>query len=578
MRSPAFSLRSGSEAPSSLLAARADTPTKLGTSSEREVLCVSLRKDPKLGLGIVIVGEEAVGHFDLGIFVASIVPNGPADRDGRIRPGGRLISLNKSAWNASPSVRQRRSYRTAPRRCSSSSRSQKDGSSLSPPLNCRPQEISLELRKISGSLGLSITACLSNNLSSGRIYIRSLVPGGDAEKERPLPDGDRLLEVDGISFRGFSYQQAVDCLSKTGEVVTLVVERDLLKLPSVSLNADTGSSISNHSGSSASSPQRVDSCLSSGASKSRDIPKEYRFVTKENTQEVTLTKSDGGFGFSFLMCELDPPTRDFGTLVRIKKLFPGQPAQQSGRILEGDVLLAINGQSLKKLTYPAVLKLFKTSPPEVHLTLCRPAPGCSSGDGGCLREHKNPPDASSPVERGASLIDAGGDDSIFLSSQRQIPGIDLLIGLSENTQEVTLTKSDGGFGFSFLMCELDPPTRDFGTLVRIKKLFPGQPAQQSGRILEGDVLLAINGQSLKKLTYPDVAAGTEDASERQSQMCEKLVVKTGKHKNPPDASSPVERGASLIDAGGDDSIFLSSQRQIPGTIKLFFQLSLSTLS
>lgn len=44
--------------------------------------------------------------------------------------------------------------------------------------------------------------------------------------------------------------------------------------------------------------------------------------------------------------------------------------------------------------------------------------------------------------------------------------------------------------------------RDFGTLVRIKTLFPGQPAQQSGRIQEGDVLLAINGHSLKKLTYP----------------------------------------------------------------------------
>lgn len=37
--------------------------------------------------GIVIVGEDTVGHFDLGIFVASIVPNGPADRDGRIKPG-----------------------------------------------------------------------------------------------------------------------------------------------------------------------------------------------------------------------------------------------------------------------------------------------------------------------------------------------------------------------------------------------------------------------------------------------------------------------------------------------------------
>lgn len=37
--------------------------------------------------GMVIVGEDTVGHFDLGIFVASIVPGGPAAKDGRIRPG-----------------------------------------------------------------------------------------------------------------------------------------------------------------------------------------------------------------------------------------------------------------------------------------------------------------------------------------------------------------------------------------------------------------------------------------------------------------------------------------------------------
>uniref|UniRef100_A0A669B6A2 PDZ domain-containing protein n=1 Tax=Oreochromis niloticus TaxID=8128 RepID=A0A669B6A2_ORENI len=72
----------------------------------------------------------------------------------------------------------------------------------------------------------------------------------------------------------------------------------------------------------------------------------------DNTKEVTLIKNENGLGFSFLMCELDPPTRDFGSLVRIKQLFPGQPAEQSGRIQEGDVLLAINGQSLKDLSYP----------------------------------------------------------------------------------------------------------------------------------------------------------------------------------------------------------------------------------
>lgn len=87
--------------------------TKVRQSTEREVICLTLKKDPKLGLGklalitghrfvsglalcphcglcpsgIVIVGEDAVGCYDLGIFIASIVPGGPADKDGRIQPG-----------------------------------------------------------------------------------------------------------------------------------------------------------------------------------------------------------------------------------------------------------------------------------------------------------------------------------------------------------------------------------------------------------------------------------------------------------------------------------------------------------
>lgn len=78
---------------------------------------------------------------------------------------------------------------------------------------------------------------------------------------------------------------------------------------------------------------------------------------QENVMEVTLTKNVNGLGFSFLMCEIDPPTSHFSSLVRIKQLFPGQPAEQSGRLQEGDVLLTINGQSLKDLSYLVCLKL-----------------------------------------------------------------------------------------------------------------------------------------------------------------------------------------------------------------------------
>ncbi|XP_074519818.1 FERM and PDZ domain-containing protein 2 [Halichoeres trimaculatus] len=405
-----------------------DTPTKLGPSSEREVICVSLRKDPKLGLGIVIVGEDTVGHYDLGIFVASIVPGGPADKDGRIRPGGRLISLNHISLEgvtfseaaevmqnspeevqliiSQPKVRLSpigvrssvlRNYEPhspllADGRLGEDSLDEivsvmmtpKMGNRLSvprevrivgaqdSPLNCsRPEEITVELTKISGSLGISISGGVNTNLQG--IYIRSLVPGGAAERDGRLRTGDRLLEVDGISFQGFTHQQAVSCLSKTGEVVTLTVERQPVSVPRVSLSLDGSSVGSNQS----IRRLRINSCstISTPPSTNSESARIYSFVNDDNTQEVTLTKSSNGLGFSFIMCELDPPTRDFGSLVRIKELFPDQPAQQSGKIQEGDVLLAINGESLKEMSYPKVLKLFKNSPPEVRLTLCRPSPG-----------------------------------------------------------------------------------------------------------------------------------------------------------------------------------------------------------
>ncbi|XP_036072929.1 FERM and PDZ domain-containing protein 2 [Oryzias melastigma] len=436
MLSPACSQRSGSELQSGSPAAR-DTPTKLGAASEREVICVTLKKDPKLGLGIVIVGEDTVGRYDLGIFIASIVPGGPADKDGRIKAGGRLISLDHVSlegvtFNEAAEVMQNSPEEvqlivsqpkvpvspncsrspvlgkyepqtpTDGRSANESSeefvsammtpksghrlnvpqearvQNSQDGVSLSTSLNSvRPEEIAVQLKKISGNLGISISGGVNPSLPHGGIYIKSLVPGGAAERDGRLHPGDRLLEVDGVNFSGLTYQQAVESLSQTDEVVGLVVERESANLPRVSVSAESSSIMSNQSLSPARRHLRLNSSstISNSPSSTSERTRDFSFVTDENTQEVTLTKSSNSLGFSFLMCELDPPTRDFSSMVRIKQLFPGQPAERSGRIREGDVLLAVNGQSLKELSYPKVLKLFKTSPPEVRLKLCRPPPG-----------------------------------------------------------------------------------------------------------------------------------------------------------------------------------------------------------
>lgn len=104
------------------------------------------------------------------------------------------------------------------------------------------------------------------------------------------------------------------------------------------------------------------------------IIKDYSFVSDDNIFKVTLKKRLNGLGFSLFISELDT-SLDCGTIVRIRTLFPGQAAEESGQIQQGDVILSINGETLKGLSYQQVLQLLRNSPSDVQLVLCRPAKG-----------------------------------------------------------------------------------------------------------------------------------------------------------------------------------------------------------
>ncbi|CAK7302709.1 Putative protein FRMPD2-like [Vulpes lagopus] len=63
-------------------------------------------------------------------------------------------------------------------------------------------------------------------------------------------------------------------------------------------------------------------------------------------------------------------------LVRIKRLFPGQPAEENGTIAAGDIILAVNGRPTEGLVFQKeVLHLLRGASQEVTLLLCRPSPG-----------------------------------------------------------------------------------------------------------------------------------------------------------------------------------------------------------
>uniref|UniRef100_A0A3Q3FL38 PDZ domain-containing protein n=1 Tax=Labrus bergylta TaxID=56723 RepID=A0A3Q3FL38_9LABR len=179
---------------------------------------------------------------------------------------------------------------------------------------------------------------------------------------------DRLLEVDGSNLRGVTHQQAVECLKRTGEVVNLLLEREptIILEPRPESPCPPLAQCPSHT-----QPPRTEVSMETTLS---GRAKDYSFVTDENTHEVVLRKSLSGLGFSFNISWLHSGP-DSGSVVRIKRLFPGQPALESGLLREGDIILSVNKEPVKDLSYQRVLFLLRGAPSEVHLLICRPGPG-----------------------------------------------------------------------------------------------------------------------------------------------------------------------------------------------------------
>lgn len=77
---------------------------------------------------------------------------------------------------------------------------------------------------------------------------------------------------------------------------------------------------------------------------------------------MKLMKNSGGLGFSFLQMERDACEHLGGEIVRIKRLFPGQPAAENGEIEVGDVILAVNEKPIQGLSYQVPNSALNESP------------------------------------------------------------------------------------------------------------------------------------------------------------------------------------------------------------------------
>ncbi|XP_040603651.1 FERM and PDZ domain-containing protein 2 isoform X2 [Mesocricetus auratus] len=380
----------------------------------QDVVCVTLKRDPHRGFGFVINEGEDTDQAKPGIFISSLIPGGPAEKAKTIKPGGRILALNHISLEGFTFSMAVRMIQNSPDNielvisqskgvCGNVSSEEKNSTASSGVFctdilsnghqgresahtydqdrNVRGPEMAqaagyhppspleanaggiyfVELAKEEGTLGFSVTGGINTSVPHGGIYVKSIIPGGPAAKEGQILQGDRLLQVDGVSLRGLTHKQAVQCLKGPGQVARLVLERRGPRAAAQCPSADDRmgdahtavSLVTARSG-------RPASCIS---------------VTDGPKFEVKLKKNSSGLGFSFVQMERGSCSHLKSDLVRIKRLFPGQPAEEHGGIAAGDIILAVNGKSTEGLAFQEVLHILRGAPEEVMLLLCRPPPG-----------------------------------------------------------------------------------------------------------------------------------------------------------------------------------------------------------
>uniref|UniRef100_A0A8C3L0B3 Tyrosine-protein phosphatase non-receptor type 13 n=1 Tax=Chrysolophus pictus TaxID=9089 RepID=A0A8C3L0B3_CHRPC len=506
------------------------------SSPEREITLVNLKKDEKMGLGFQIVGGEKTGKLDLGIFIHSVTPGGPADLEGSLKPGHRLISVNSTSLEGV-------SHHTALEIIENA-----------------PEDVTLVISQPKEKP--SKASCSTSHLTNGtRTYVRrsSSVQDNEAESSSEEPsrsrahqravtgsvsassggrrDGSVSSQDSRTESASLSQSQTASCFgrrasgraqqdpqkysdSQSGVLKTSEKRRSSSDSTRAKMKrsgvvesveySDRGDSDMDEATYSSSQEQQVaqkESSSGNAADKMNSKKVSAELLKPGDIFEVELAKKDNGLGISVTVLfdkgGVNTSIKHGG--IYVKAVIPKGAAEEDGKIEKGDRVLSVNGVSLEGATHKQAVEMLRNTGQVVHLLL-------EKGQLSVAKAHApvtpqcTPPNLVGPCEpqEKPAIRATNTKDYSFVTA--------------ENTFEVKLLKNSSGLGFSF--CREDNPTPEQlgSTIVRVKKLFPGQPAAESGQIDIGDVILKVNGASLKGLSQQEVISALRGTSPEVSLL------------------------------------------------------------
>nr|XP_023684421.1 tyrosine-protein phosphatase non-receptor type 13 isoform X2 [Paramormyrops kingsleyae] len=527
-------------------------------SPERAITTANLKKDVKYGLGFQIVGGENSGRADLGTFISSITPGGPADIDGTLKPGDRLISVNSinlegiphdaaveilqntpddvtlvvsqpkerlyddtSAGLAHfrdggqiPSSHERQEDDTE-----SSSEEHVDGRGSPALIQAEPPALSPGGRQESPIFPDSPTASTSLSPTHLGRYLRH-------------PLADPTAQPSAQSTFSDVTPPALPPKMRKAKSPELSKDPDYSDRGDSDMDEDTCSSSQEKKMPKTIKPPSQELTPNCDMGKLSDNDPDVNSLLPGDLFDVQLSKKDNSLGIS-VTGGVNTSVRHGG--IYVKAVIPDGAAELDGRIQKGDRVVAVNGKSLEGATHKQAVEALRDTGQLVHLRLEKGQPPPTRVHAP-LTPKSTPPsvpsqegshDGKPPAQKSDREYSFVTDDNVF---------------------EVGLQKNSSGLGFSFSREEKLPTEPPGSSMVRVKKLFPGQPAAESGLIKVGDVILQVNQTSLKGLSQHEVISALRGTGQEVTLLLcrpEKGVLPVLSSTLTSKASPPVELTAPM---------------------------------
>uniref|UniRef100_A0A672UE56 PATJ crumbs cell polarity complex component n=1 Tax=Strigops habroptila TaxID=2489341 RepID=A0A672UE56_STRHB len=324
----------------------------------RQIESIKIEKPSVGGLGFSVIALKNHSLGEVGIFVKEVQPGSIADRDQRLKENDHILAINCTPLDQNISHQ----HAIALLQQSTGSlhlivaREPVQGNSrtsavllsdINPPETIHWGHVEdVELINDGSGLGFGIVG----GKSSG-VVVRTIVPGGLADRDGRLRTGDHILQIGGTNVQGMTSEQVAQVLRNCGNSVRMVVARDpkceIMEAP----------------------PAPVSWPVSTLPS----FPNGNDNTNLFETYDVELIKKNGqSLGITIVGYAGTSDVEPSGIFV--KNIIPGSAADHNGQIHVHDKIVAVDGVNIQDYTNQEVVEALRNTGQTVRLTLLRRKP------------------------------------------------------------------------------------------------------------------------------------------------------------------------------------------------------------